>query len=438
MLPHEGLILAELWGNQWRSPRSLERLREKKLRRLIAHAYHHVPFYRGIFEDRKLRPEDIRTVADLSALPLISKKDLQDLSLGEKLAAGYRPGDCRTFVTSGTTGRPLSVFYSRRDWTLVNFGEARAFFAMGMKPWHRMACFVGKTPRPDDDRKWYERLGIWRGRDISSWDEPRSWVEALRRWRPQAVIGYVMTLKILAEAVRDLGRGDWAPKVIISGSGVLDDFTRRFLTEVFDCPVMDFYASFEAGTMAWECRTCGGYHLSADTVILETLADGKPVPPGEAGEVVITNLHSYAMPFIRYRQEDEAVLSARPPVCGRSLPLLDRIQGRADDCVVLSDGRKISSHPFYYALEPVPGIKRWKVVQTDLRTLQVDVEPGPGFGEDSRRLIEHNLRNVIGDAMTIELSVQSSIPVHPFQKFRQVSSSVPVPGKSSVEPTGKD
>jgi phenylacetate-CoA ligase len=422
MLPHEGHLLAGLWLNQWRSPRALERLREKKLRRLIDHAYHKVPFYRAIFEDRKLRPEDIRTVADLAALPLVSKKELQGLPTKEKLAAGYRPGTCRAFLTSGTAGTPLPVFYSRRDWTMVNLGSARAFFAMGMRPWHRMASFVGKSPRPEKDRKWYERLGVWRGRDISSRQDPSDWIAALHGWRPQVLIGYVMTLRILAEAVRDKGAQVWTPDLIISGSGVLDEFTRRLLASVFSCRVMDYYASFEAGTIAWECRTCGGYHLSSDTVIVEALADGKPAPPGRAGEVVITNLHSYAMPFIRYRQEDEIVLAARRPKCGRGLPLLERIQGRADDCVVMSDGRKIPSQPFYYSIEPVPGVKKWKVVQEDLLTIRVDIEPGPEFTGESRRLIERNLRKVVGETMKIEFVIGPSLPVLPSQKYRQVSS----------------
>jgi len=429
MLPHEGYLLAGLWLNQWKSPLILERVRERKIRRLISHAYHKVPFYRAIFEDRKIRPEDIRKVADLSALPLISKKDLQGLSAKEKLAAGCHPQNCRAFLTSGTTGRPLTVFYSRRDWTMLNLGSARAFFAMGMRPWHRMASFVGKAAT-QKHKKWYEYLGIWRGRDLSSWENPRSWIAHLRRWQPDVLIGYVMTLKILGEAVQDKGPQPWAPDLIISGSGVLDDFTRRFLASVFSCSVMDYYASFEAGTIAWECPTCDGYHLSSDTVIVETLADGKPVSPGETGEVVITNLHAYAMPFIRYRQEDEAVLSTRRPKCGRGLPLLDRIHGRADDCVILSDGRKIPSQPFYYSIEPVRGVKRWKVVQEDLLTIRIDIEPSGEFSEDSRRLIERNLRKAIGDGMTLKFSIGPSIPVHPSQKFRQVSSRIAGAGRS--------
>jgi phenylacetate-CoA ligase len=424
MLPHEGVLLAGLWLNQWRSPEALERIREKKLRRLIRHAYDKVPFYRAVFEDRKLRPEDIRTVADLAALPLVSKKDLQGLRVEDKLAAGHHPRACKPFLTSGTTGRPLSLFYSRRDWTMTTFGSARAFYAMGMRPWHRMTSFVGKADLSEKSPKWYERIGAWRGRELSSWDDPRSWIAALRDGRPQALVGYVMTLRILAEAMRDGGPIEWRPDVVISGSGVLDDFTRRLLTSVFGCPIRDYYASYEAGTMAWECRTCGGYHISSDTVILETLADGKPAAPGQAGEVVVTNLHSYAMPFIRYRQGDEAILSARRPVCGRKLPLLERIQGRDDDCVVLSDGRRIPSHPFYYAIEPVPGVKRWKVVQESLRTLRISIEPGPEFDEDSRRRIEIGLKSLVGEAMEIEFAIEPSFPIHPSQKHRQVSSRI--------------
>jgi phenylacetate-CoA ligase len=307
---------------------------------------------------------------------------------------------------------------------MMTLGSARAFFAMGMRPWHRMTSFVGRAEVPSRVPKWYERLGVWRGRDLSSWDDPGAWTAALREWRPQTLVGYAMTLRILAETMRDGSPIGWRPRVVISGSGVLDEFTRRFLESTFACPIMDYYASYESGTIAWECRRCGGYHISADTVIVETLQDGQPVPAGRPGEVVVTNLHSYAMPFIRYRQGDEAVLSPRRPVCGRTLPLMEKIQGRADDVVVLSDGRKIPSHPFYYAIEPVRGVKRWKVVQESLQVLRISIEPGPGFDEDSRRRIEHGLRAVVGEAMRIEFAIGPSLPISASQKHRQVSSRI--------------
>jgi len=154
MKVHNLLDLKRLRTVQWESPEEIRRIQAMKLRRLVRHAYDRVPYYREMFDAVRIRPEDIRGAGDLAALPVTTKKILNDLSLKEKTVAGVDLHTCRTSSTSGTTGRPLTAYFSAEDATLINLTWARAYLSCGVKPWDKIAAFIGR-PRADDRRSWY-------------------------------------------------------------------------------------------------------------------------------------------------------------------------------------------------------------------------------------------------------------------------------------------
>jgi phenylacetate-CoA ligase len=415
--------LAQLLVMPWRGAAALRRTQERKLRRIVRHAAANVPFYREIFRSARLDPREIRTLEDITAIPLVSKQDLQALPLRDRVARTVDIRACRTQTTSGSTGVPLDVVFRRRDETILNLGWVRAFLSAGLRPWEKRAVFTPKKELPLRG-SWYEYLGLLRRKDISTWRPAEEWLEEVTSWRPDALMGYVKVLRLFAEEVRRSERTALAPRLVFTTSEILDDDSRRLLTEVFGSPVVDIYASAEAGCMAWQCPRCSAFHVSADTVVLELLVDGRQAAPGSAGEVVVTNLHSYAMPFIRYRQGDIAIQSARRPACGRNLPLIEGLEGRQDDCIVLRSGRTISYSPFYYSVQSVPGVRRWRIVQEDLDALLVEIEAGTEFGDESRDRIERNLRGVVADEMEIRIVVVEAIDTDPRVKSRAVSSKV--------------
>ena len=280
-------------------------------------------------------------------------------------AQGTDLSSCRVSATSGTTSIPLRIYATAHDSTIMGLGWARAFLACGMKPWYRSIAFIGNK-QVKAKRSWYEHFGMWRRKEISARDLPDDWITACQEWKPQVISGYVMTLKLFAEALQEKKIENVRPELIFHSSGIIDPYSRDFLESVFHAKVVDFYGSDEAGCMAWECEECSAYHVASDMTVVEVLKNGKPAGAGEEGEIVITNLHSYAMPFIRYKQEDVGLLSSKKITCGRGFPLLERIQGRIDDYITLKSGRRISPHPFYHCLDPVPGIKKWQIIQQSL------------------------------------------------------------------------
>jgi phenylacetate-CoA ligase len=433
MRPRDALFLLQLMNNQWMEPRSLRRLQDAKLRRLVRHAYDRVPYYHRLLDSAGVRPEEIRGVKDLDKLPLTSRQDLARLPPEEGLAQGIDPHHCPRSVTSGSTGIPLTIYHDRTDLTRMNLAWGRVYLVHGVKLWHRMAAFTGR-PDPAKRRSWYEYLGLMQRKELSTWDDPAQWIAELEAWEPHALTGYVMTLKLLALALQEhagtpasSAPNDMRLNVVFQSSGLLDEASRRFLRSVFRTRIVDIYGSAEAGCVAWECDICPGYHVSADMVLVELLDGGQAVPPGSEGEVVVTNLHSYAMPFIRYRQGDVARWAEESAQCGRGLPTMQVIEGRQGDFVTLPSGKRLSPHHFFIALDTVPGLARWQLVQEDLYNLTVDMIVEPGSGRQVSQAARDNLTTIVGQEVEIAIHEVSSLPYDPAQKFRSVQSRVQVP-----------
>jgi phenylacetate-CoA ligase len=423
MRPQDMLFLLQLLHNQWKKPQELKKLQDSKLRRLVRHAYDEVPYYRRLFDAAGVKPQDITGTEDLPRLPVTSREDLMSLPQEEVLARGLSPRHCCQAMTSGSTGIPLTILHRRQDLTRMNLAWGRAYFVHGVKPWHRMAAFTGQRGIPKG-KPWYERLGLMRRKVLSTRDDPSQWISELRTWQPQALTGYVMTLALLASVMQAQKASDIRPNVVFQCSGLLDEANRRLLRSVFGAKIVDIYGSAEGGCIAWECETCSGYHINSDMVIVELLDDGKPVPPGHEGEVVITNLHSYAMPFIRYRQADVGVWAEGLLQCGRGLPLMRIIEGRLGDFITLPSGKKLSPHFFFIALDTVAGVARWRLIQETPHRLRVEMLVSPGSGPRVTQAAEANLKAIIGDEMEIIVTEVNSLPYDPSQKFRSVLSMV--------------
>ena len=393
MYPHEILDLYRLMRNQWLPPASLRALQERKFLTLVHHAYHNVPYYRRLFDSVNLKPADIRGLCDLEKIPMTSKADLLGPPLEEVMAKGMAPEDCREAITSGATGMPFRVYYGRKDSTILNLGWVRTYLIHGTKPWDKIAGFSGWRVA-DSNMPWYERLGIWRRKMLSALDGPDQWIAELRRWNPQVVTGYCMTLNLLASALKERPCDSIRPKVVLHTSALLHDYDRQLIGEALHARVVDIYGSHEGGCIAWECPQCSGYHINLDLVALEIIKDGRAAPRGEDGELVITNLHSHAMPLMR------------------------NIQGRIDDHIVLPSGTRVSSHPFYWALVVIRGVRQWRVIQEEKDLLRVEVVAGKEWDSSVPSSIETNLRTIVHDDMRIAIALVDRIDISPAQKFR--------------------
>jgi phenylacetate-CoA ligase len=204
----------------------------------------------------------------------------------------------------------------------------------------------------------------------------------------------------------------------------LYDEQRKQISKTFGCPVANGYGGRDAGFIAHECPQ-GGMHITAEEFIIELISpQGLRVPPGEAGEIVVTNLATSDFPFIRYRTGDIGVLDTHPCSCGRGLPLLREIQGRTTDFLVAQNGTVMHGLALVYILRDLPQVRAFKIIQETLDLTRVLVVPDGGIHDGLVKKIESGFKARLGNAVRISIEEVEEIPAEKSGKYRYVVSYV--------------
>ena len=425
-LMHPGSLLAlnKLRKTQWLSPAELEELQWQKLRRVLHHAYERVPYYRRLFDSAGIKPADIRSRADLSLVPITTKKALQQTPSEELLARGVKLSRCIERRTSGTTGSPLSVFLSHREKEAQDMVQARAMLENGLRLTDRRAVFVASWQIPRA-KSWFQRLGFWRKIHFPVFDDIRDQMPALERFTPESLAGTPAILRLIALETMRRGRNRLSPRTIFSTADLLDRGTRELLESVFKVKVVDLYGSLEFGYLAWECPQRRGYHVNMESVVMEFLPAGRRAPDGDAREVVCTSLLAYTMPLIRYRLGDLCTPSPEPCPCGRGLALIKLIEGRTNDVVRLPGGRVVTPQALADAMVGFGGmIQQFRIIQEREEHISVHLVEGRDFNATTVSLIEEGLGRVLGRDVHIQTQIVPSIRRDPAGKQRAIISNV--------------
>jgi phenylacetate-CoA ligase len=440
-------LIAPLWALKERSPylehlRVLERtqylsegrLRHRqwfKLKKILSHAYTNCPFYTRFYESSGVDLGDLRSWDDFRTLPILTKKEIRT-NADDMLARNYSRNRLFSRKTSGSTG--ISVFFCV-DETATERRRACTVRHDRWAGWNigdPVAAIWGNPPTKAGFRARFRNRLLHRVRYLDTLHMDNGDLEAFARdliARPATLLfGHAHSLYLFALFVRSRGFKGIVPKGIISTAMVLLEIERAVIESVFQAKVFNRYGCEEVSLIASECEFHTGLHVNMDTLIVEVLKNGRPAEPGEVGEVVVTDLDNYGMPFIRYRVGDMAVPSAKKCPCGRGFPLLERVEGRTADYVVTPDGGLISGISLTENLATlVPGLEQMQIVQEATDFLRLRIVPGEQFGEESRRAIETLIRKRFGPAMRYQNELVEAIACEPSGKFRFVISKVPLP-----------
>jgi phenylacetate-CoA ligase len=205
-------------------------------------------------------------------------------------------------------------------------------------------------------------------------DDISTQISEIENLKPEVLDGYSSSLLLLAKEVEKQNIETIKPRFIIGGAELIDGYSRKYIEKVFGVPFFDQYSSVEFERMAWQCRERKGYHIDADALILQFLdKSGTEVSPGESGEIVCTSLFNYAMPLIRYAIGDVGTPSDEVCECGRTLPLMQVVEGRKDSLLFLPNGRILTPRAFTLALHEFKFydcIEKFRVVQKKLDTFE--------------------------------------------------------------------
>jgi phenylacetate-CoA ligase len=422
-------VLAELENNQWLSREEIEDIQWRRMADLLKSVSVHVPYYRDIFAKLGLKAEDIRKPDDFLRLPLLDKAIIRDEGNRMVTADPMRKG--LKSSSGGSTGEPLYFSVDLASGPVRRANTQRAFRMAGVDIGAKQAYIWGLSPdqplkkRAGDAVKNYFNNVMYISSFNMSEENLRSYAARLRKYRPDLVIGYPSAITFFAEYMRD-NRIDWMkPRAVVSSGEKLYPKQREILEETFGCGVFDRYGCREFANVAHECDRHNGLHVFADINYLEVVHEsGRPAEPGEIGEIVVTDLFNYYMPFIRYRTGDLAVPSSRTCECGRGLPLLDKIQGRTFENIITPDGRSVGGYFWTHLSRTVPGIKKFQVEQKQRNRIVFRVVPGPAWKDDYAEKLERSIRENVGETMNVKVEKVGEIPLSPAGKFRFIVSKI--------------
>jgi phenylacetate-CoA ligase len=319
---------------QWMPRDARDEVQLKALRSLLMHAGQNVPYWRELFRKVGFDPRQVRTLSDLGALPVLSR-DIVAERMNDLIDPAHRGTNiCKG--TSGTSGKPLQFENCSRSEAWRQAVRLRGYgwggYRVGMPTLHYWGA---GDAMPDGLAGHRVRLDRALRREVyvdaTKQDDPsmRETADLIVAMRPHAIVAYTQALASFARWVDAQGRRDWPDMRVICCAQGLTARDRSVLERTFGPDVYETYGTRETMLVAAECEAHAGMHLSEENVIVEVMHGGRPADPGVAGDVLVTDLHNYGMPFIRYVNGDVAAM-AHDGVCpcGRTLRKLARVEGR--------------------------------------------------------------------------------------------------------------
>lgn len=436
-----------LRGLQWlRRSRTLKLLREierepflasaevqanqlARLTRLLAHAEQHVPYYRELFRSLKFSSRDIRSVADLAELPVLTKDIVRD-RWRDLVREDVPLESLSRHHSGGSTGVPLTFYRDRMYMDASEAGTFRNFTQAGWRPGEMIAFFWGSNERLQQmsKREFELRQRLRRMYQFDPFHSgEREFDEWLKKWpsiRPAIILGYASTIARFAQHIEARGASVEPLKGVFSTAEKLYVPQRKLIERVFGCRVYDCYGSSEVQNIASEC-SFGNMHVNADFVVLEV--DRRRPNPQGASPLIVTSLLNYAMPFIRYYNEDCGELVDDVCSCGNNFPLMRLNVARVSDNFVMPDGRVVHGEFFTHLMYGSEGIETFQFHQTTPDHITLWIVARPGSDEARQRTIRsamENIRALTDRPITVEVRETDSIPLSAAGKHRFTRSDV--------------
>ncbi|RMF06021.1 phenylacetate--CoA ligase family protein, partial [Candidatus Woesearchaeota archaeon] len=319
------------------------------------------------------------------------------------------------YRTGGSTGRPLIFYNSKKTFEYHLAAMYRAWKWIGFDFGSKYADLWGATFDLKDEHKLKKRIHMWLTHNrllVPSFrftpEELEKYSEQIVRFKPEYIHGYASSIEVMADYMKKRGMSLEGVKGVITSGEKLFPHQRKKIESFFNSTVYDDYGSRESSIRATQCEEAGGYHISVENGVLELLKDGDIVSEGTPGKVTITEFHNYAMPLIRYENGDVAEALDDSCSCGRSLPMLKRVDGRISDIFVTKDGKVVPGEMFMYIFLDFTG-ESYQVIQKTPERIILKIVPGDNYDYSNIDSIVSELKKWLGD-IEVEVKYVKSIP----------------------------
>lgn len=418
----------------WWPAERVRRLQQRRLRSIVRHAYDTTAFYRRAMDERGLCPADFTDVSDLARLPLVDDMDVRK-NLDDLMSTAFKDGPLQAVQTGGAYTRVRKTIYWDDATFLAKIAFAerdRAVLAeLAGRNWGQVQLYL----LPDESvslqlrRFWDERLLVPRRlaqRHYLASEEPfEKAAQLINDLKPSVVFTYGSYTDEFFRYAADRDIKIVPPRVWMYGGDMLSDHGRELAESRFGVPIYTTYQMVETGKIGFQCERREGFHLNVDRCPVRVIDEqGRTLPAGQRGEIVVSNFVNRATVLLNYRTGDLGTLSDKPCPCGRSLPILERLEGKINDRIHLPDGRCLVAGSvellFKHELEDtlqgqltqlVDGCVLWRIVpltSTDCEAL--------------RRRLADKTTGMLGPDVPVAVEFVDDIPHTRTGKFRRVVS----------------
>ncbi len=417
---------------EFSSKDELESIQLRRLKKLLQHAYLTVPYYKRTFESVGLKPNQIKSVADLYKVPLLSKQDVRENVHFAMFSDLHNKKEMHRINTSGSTGEPFVCYADKFQLEMRFATTLRALEMSGwqfgdrqLRLWHQTLGMNRLQAFKERVDAWFMRRHFVPAFEMSE-DSLRGLMRTIEKKKPVLVDGYAESLNFIAMASNSVSRHK--PKAVMSSAQQLTDSTRVQIEKQFGAKVLDKYGSREFSGIAYQCLESEHHHVQDESYILEILVDGRPAKVGEVGEIVITDLNNFSMPLIRYRIGDMAIAVEQEDCsCGRPHSLIGAISGRTQALILCSNGVWLPGTFFAHFFKDFDfAVKHYQIVQEVYDSFTLKVVPTSQFSDQVGDKLLAQLRKYTGIEQIIELELVTEIPLLKTGKRTPVVSRIPL------------
>lgn len=373
----------------------------------------HTEYYGRTFAEHGVETARLEDPEQWERIPVVERAMVKE-HRAEFVSTESRRGTARDAKTGGSSGEPLRLQQDARVPTLAH--AWRMYRWWGVQPWDNLAR-VGRWGFGFADTlktavTWWPSKQIYLDAQLFDGETMRAFHRAIVRTRPALIEGYVGAMLAFADFLDAEGLSIPTPRAIATTAAPLTENARHRLESVYGTPVYDEYRGSEINWMAGECGERSGLHVFADTRRVEILgSDGKPVPTGTVGDIVVTDLLNRVFPMIRYRVGDRGRFIERECPCGVTLPMIAQPEGRTTDIVRLPSGRMINHGLMAMFADHPEAVRLFQIVQAADYSLHIRIVRGDDpRGDEHVESAVGRVRKRIDDEVPVTVEYVDSLP----------------------------
>jgi phenylacetate-CoA ligase len=405
--------------SQWWSRERIQEFQWRELRNLLEHAYRSVPFYREKYATAGIELGDIKSREDFAEVPVLTRDEIN--ARRTDLCAQPESGRLIPHATGGSSGVPTRFFITLNSYDWRCAASDRAYSWSGYRTGERTLYLWGAPVGKVSQFK-QAKLNSYRffRRELfipTFLQTPELWqstFEAALRFRPKFIVGYVSSIEQFVRFLLDRDLRIPGVKAVLAGAEPVYKSTRELVMAAFRAPLFDTYGSREFMSIAAECEYHDGLHIHCENLLVETELDATY----GSSEILVTDLHNYGTPFIRYRIGDVGMLSDTACPCGRGLPLISRIEGRSLEVLRTRDGKAVSPIVWRHVLKDLPEVKEFQIQQKNLDEIVLFLVLEHSLSDRSETLLRREMAKVFSPATRLIIKPVQAIPQLPSGKRR--------------------